>query len=186
MKKQSAFTLVEMAMVLIIMGLIIGSSTKVFTSFSKNTKLQETKELLKQMSLDIEGFSKAFHRLPTEKEFNKFRMRTKDSWGKEVTYVTTKTITEKLCHLKSTILEHIEDEKAIKNLAFILVSSGPNRNMQTLVDKDKQISVQSAARSKKVDFDKDKINRVEPYDDIYLSRTLWSIQAPLVCVEGLK
>jgi len=64
MMKRSGFTLVEMAMVLIIMGIILGSSSKIFTTLSKNSKIQESKELLKQISLDIIGFSKTFSRLP--------------------------------------------------------------------------------------------------------------------------
>lgn len=179
--KRSGFTLVEMAMVLIIMGIIVGSSSKVFTSLSKNSKIQESRELLKEISLDIEGFSRTFHRLPKLKELIAFRMQTKDSWGKEIIYLPSKELTESMCDKSTTSLEHRQNEKVVKNLAFILVSSGANRNLQTSIHRDDITVVQTAFRSEKVDFDRDKINRVEPYDDFYLTRTLWSLKAQIQC-----
>ena len=181
MMKRSGFTLVEMAMVLIIMGIIVGSSSKIFTTFSKNAKLQESKELLKQISLDIEGFAKAFNRLPKKKELMDFRMQTKDSWGKEILYLPAKELTDNLCHKSSSSLHHTENQKVVKNIAFILVTSGANRNMQTSIDKVDITMVETALRSEKVDFDKDTIDRVEPYDDFYLTRSLWSLQAQIQC-----
>ena len=179
--KKSGFTLVEMAMVLIIMGIIVGSSSKIFTNLSKNSKIQESKELLKQISLDIEGFSKTFNRLPKIEELMEFRMRTKDSWGKDIHYIPGKELVDSLCHKSNSSLQHTQNQKIVKNLAFILVSSGANRNMQTSIDQAATTTVKTASRSEKVDFDKDMIDRVEPFDDFYLTRTLWSLQAQIQC-----
>ena len=183
MKSKSAFTLVEMAMVLIIMGIIVGSSTKIFASMSKNAKLHETKELLKQMSLDIEGFTQAFNRLPTKKELLAFRIESKDAWGKEINYVSSKELTTNLCNKTQTFLRQKQNEKSVQNLAFFLISSGPNRNMQTSVETAEIKTVQTALQSQQVDFNTDTINRVEAYDDLYLTRTLWSLQATLHCPQ---
>ena len=183
MMKRSGFTLVEMAMVLIIMGIILGSSSKIFTTLSKNSKIQESKELLKQISLDIIGFSKTFSRLPKIEELMEFRMRTKDSWGKEILYLPAKELTGSLCHKSSSSLQHIQNQKTVKNLAFILVSSGANRNMQTSIDQAVITTVKTASRSDKVDFDRNMIDRVEPFDDFYLTRTLWSLQAQIQCSD---
>ena len=183
MKSKSAFTLVEMAMVLIIMGIIVGSSTKIFASMSKNAKLQETKELLKQISLDIEGFTQAFNRLPSKKELLNFRIESKDSWGKEIAYFTTKALTKNLCGKTQTSLMQKQNDKIVQNVAFFLVSSGANRNMQTSIEKTKVITIHTAARSEHVDFNANKINRIEAYDDLYTTRTLWSVQARLDCNE---
>lgn len=183
MMKRSGFTLVEMAMVLIIMGIIVGSSSKIFTSLSKNAKLQESKELLKQISLDIEGFAKVFNRLPKSKELMDFRMQTKDSWGKDIFYIPAKELTDDLCSASKSSLEHTQKEKKIKNLAFILLSSGANRNLQTSIIEAQSSKVKTARRSEKIDFDTKIINRVEPYDDLYLTRTLWSLKTQIQCSQ---
>lgn len=181
--RRSAFTLVEMAMVLIIMGIIVGGSSKIFTSFSKNAKLQESKELLKEISLDIEGFAKTFNRLPQRKELMSFRMQTKDSWGKEIFYLPAKELTNNVCNSSKSSLQQVQNDKIVKNLAFILLSSGANRNLQTLIDQSDVTSVKTAFRSERVDFNTEIINRVEPYDDLYLTRTLWSLKAHTQCAN---
>lgn len=183
MKVRSAFTLVEMAMVLIIMGIIVGSSTKIFASMSKNAKRQETRELLKQMRLDIEGFSQVFKRLPTKEEFLNFRVESKDAWGKDILYVVTKKLTHSLCKRTKTSLKQQQNDKSIENLAFFLVSSGANRNMQSSVEITEKTTVKTASQSDRVDFNKETINRVEPYDDLYITQTLWSVQARLLCTQ---
>ena len=181
MKSRSAFTLVEMAMVLIVMGIIVGSSTKLFTSLAKNAKRQETKELLKEISLDIEGFVKTFYRLPTQEELKSFRMQSKDSWGKEILYIPSEILKTAICRQKVSSLEHVQNDKHVKNLAYVLLSSGPNRNMQTRVEGTSSLKVTTAKAWETVDFNKALIDRVEPYDDFYKTKTLWSLKAELQC-----
>lgn len=181
---RSAFTLIEMAMVLIIMGIIVGSSAKIFVSMSKNAKVTQTQELLNLMALDIEGFAITFGRLPTSKEFESFRMRTKDAWGKPIVYLGAKNLFKAICSQTQTNLEHHQNKKIINNQAFALVSSGANRNKQTATIIDTMRMVKSAARSKEIDFDSSSVDRVEPYDDIYLFRSLWVLKAQLKCKEG--
>ncbi len=183
---RSAFTLIEMAMVLIIMGIIVGSSAKIFVSMSKNAKVTQTKELLKLMALDIEGFATTFGRLPTSKEFESFRMRTKDAWGKPIVYLGAKKLFKTICSQTKTDFEQHQNKKVIKNQAFALVSSGANRNKQTATLIGQVRMIKSAAMSKAIDFDSSHVDRIEPYDDIYLFRSLWMLKAQLKCKEGAR
>ena len=183
LSSRKAFTLIEIAMVLIVMGIIVGSSTKIFISLSKNAKTQETKEHMKLLTLDIEGFSTTFNRLPTQKEFESFHMQIKDAWGKPIIYVPSKMLLSSLCNHKRTTLEHRQNDKSIKNLAFMLISSGANRNLQTEVTQGDRSIIKSAQLSQRVDFNTLKTNRIEPFDDLYLSRSLWSLQAQARCSQ---
>ncbi len=184
-RQTSAFTLIEMAIVLIIMGIIVGSSTKIFISMSKNSKNQETQELLKLISEEVRGFAITFRRLPTEKELNDFHMHMKDAWGKPIHYVVSADLINGICKNRHSTLEHHQGDKKIADLSYILISSGANRNMQTAInDLADKIVVKSALRSQIVDYNKAILDRLEPYDDLILSRSLWSVKGVVQCEVG--
>jgi prepilin-type N-terminal cleavage/methylation domain-containing protein len=181
--KRQGLTLVEMSIVLIVMGLVVGSGTKIFVSLAKNAKIKETKDQLHILSQDIEGFTKLFHRLPTNQEVENFYMKTTDSWGKKIIYIPSKDLLKQVCDVKVSRLAHIEAKKRIENLSFILLSSGPNRNLQTKIENQ---SITTARYGEVIDHNSDTVDRKQPYDDIYLSRNLWSLHAQINCVNGEK
>jgi len=79
MFRRSGFTLIEMAMVIIVMGIIVGSSTKIFTTLAKNSKINETQDRLNILSKNIEGFVRINKRIPTKNEFYSFSVNMRDS-----------------------------------------------------------------------------------------------------------
>lgn len=183
MFRRSGFTLIEMAMVMIVMGIIVGSSTKIFTTLAKNSKIKETQDRLNILGKNIEGFVRIKHRLPTENEFYSFSVNMRDSWGKKIRYIPSNELLKDICSVKHTRLTQIQESKKVTNQAFIMLSSGANRSLQTKINKQLIIS---APYGKNIDINKGSTHPIQVYDDLYLDRSLWFIRAQVECHERIR
>jgi prepilin-type N-terminal cleavage/methylation domain-containing protein len=63
-KRQKGFTLIEMAMVMVIMGIIMSIMMTVMPSLLKTGKIKEARSLLKKYDLVLQGYAIANYRLP--------------------------------------------------------------------------------------------------------------------------
>lgn len=183
MRQSRAFTLVEMAMVLIIIGLIVGGSAKIFATLSKNSKVTQTTQKMERLAATIEGFALSYHRLPTLKEYEELALKHQDGWGKRIVYIPEKELMHKnrLCQSNATQLHHQEGDALVRNLAFILLSSGANRNRQTRFSQEDGAVLESAKFGYEADFYRDDVDRKEPFDDIIMERTLFGLKSQIGC-----
>lgn len=134
-------TLVEVAIVLVILGLLIGLGASLIGPLTKRAKLNETKEIVSAAVESVIGFGAKNYRLPTTSEFPQQVRTSKDAWGKDLLYfVDTNLITapqnpaEGICGKKETQLIVCRDANCtsqIPNVAFLVVSGGENFNIQT-------------------------------------------------------
>jgi len=139
------FTLIELAIVLVIIGLLVGLGASLIGPLTKRTKYTETKETINAGVESIIGYAASNGRIPTWgdytadttiDEFIEVVKNPNDSWAKPLYYFFESLLTsnDSVCNRKTTNLTLCRDATCtsrIQNLAFVVVSSSENYNPQT-------------------------------------------------------
>ena len=183
--KQKAFTLIELAIVLVIIGVLMGGSASLFTMLTKRTKVTQTKQDLDAAVEAVVGYVATHGYLPKQDEFPQVVRTNKDSWEQNFFYIPdSNLIDDDVCYRRTTDLNIIGD-KNISDVAFIIVSSGPNYNMQTALDASttpNQVNIHRAYEPNVDDNATDRVgNRPEDYDDIARWVTLNELRIKAGC-----
>ncbi|WP_457641191.1 prepilin-type N-terminal cleavage/methylation domain-containing protein [Persephonella sp.] len=191
---RKGFTLIELAMILVIIGVLIGIGVTTFSILIKRAKYAETKEIVNAAVDAITGYASSSGRIPTLTELNTVVRTLEDSYGKSLVYIYDRDLTNPSpyghCGLNSTnISVQICDDSAcststtINNVAFIILSGDGNYNNQTAGSQE--ITTATTIRvfqyGVEVDNYPTDINRVEPYDDIVKWVTLHELQTKEGC-----
>lgn len=137
MKKKrqiSGLTLVEIAIVLVILGLLVGLGASLIGPLTKRAKLTESREIVKQAKEALFGYAIKFRYLPESSKLGDAGAKSRDSWGRDLVYIPAQEITGSdinLCNVYSTSLVVREckdtdcstyDEK--KDIALVIYSKG--------------------------------------------------------------
>lgn len=140
-QSKKGLTLVEIAIVLVILGLLLGLGVSLIGPLTKRAKLTETRETVNAAVESVIGFTAKNNRLPTFTEFPQTVRNPNDAWGKGLVYFVDTDLTnapsnpsEGICGRKITNLIVCTDANCnnqIQNVAFIVVSGGSNYNVQT-------------------------------------------------------
>ncbi|MBI4843513.1 MAG: prepilin-type N-terminal cleavage/methylation domain-containing protein [Nitrospirae bacterium] len=139
--KKRGFTLVELAVVIVIIGLLVTIGVKLLTPLVERTKRSDTNETLDAAVEAIIGYAEVNNRLPSVSEFATVVRNPKDIWGNELVYLpdTDLTADDSVCARNSTEITLrkcnnaacSDIESTSDDVAFIIVSAGPNMNIQT-------------------------------------------------------
>lgn len=140
-KNTKGFTLIEIAIVLIILGFLIGLGASLVGVLTKRAKLTEAKEIVNAAVESVIGFAARENRLPLSTEFTQIVRNPYDPWNKPLVYFVDLNLTsnpnnpsEGICGKRTSNLVVCLDATCtnrIENVAFIVVSGGPNYNVQT-------------------------------------------------------
>jgi len=149
---KKGFTLVELAIVMVIVGLLIGMGAGMIGPMTKRAKLLETTETLKQMKESIIGYIASRKEVPCDAtevctapdvRFNSL-VNTRDKYNSALYYiysgnlrtdgatnidicgVSSANITLRICHDSACVTSN-----TVNNVAFIVLSRGENINKQT-------------------------------------------------------
>jgi len=171
MKK--AFTLIELALVLIIIGVLLGGGFSIFSLLTKREKVKETKNIVNENTLIIKNYAGLKRKLPNSDEFGSIVKRSEDVWGKKLLYKYAKNLTDdnSICYENSTpiTIKICKDKncrniaETIPNVAFLILSCGENLNCQTgLGTKNVRVYIPGI----NIDNNKSDFYKKEPYDDI--------------------
>jgi prepilin-type N-terminal cleavage/methylation domain-containing protein len=142
---RSGFTLVELAIVLVIIGLLVGLGASLIGPLTKRTKYTETKETIDAGVESIVGYAASNERIPiwgdytsdtTVDEFIEVVKNPNDSWVKPLYYFFENllTSTDSVCNRRTTNLTLCRDATCtsrIPDIAFVVVSSSEDYNPQT-------------------------------------------------------
>ncbi len=140
---QRGITLVEIAIVLVLIGLLVSVGASLIGPLTKRVKVTETREIIDAAVESITGFSAKNYRLPADYEFPQVVRNPKDAWGKNLVYIFDANLAnipqnpaEGICGKAITRLTICRDinctsQNQIQNVAFLVVSSGENFNLQT-------------------------------------------------------
>ena len=141
----SGFTLVEIAIVLVIMGLLVGFGTQLATSLTTRTKRVENKEAAKAAAASVIGHAASHESIPvwgddtpdgTVDEFCEVVTKRQDATSKPLYYLYDGSLTAfgSVCNRKSTgltVCRNVGCTDRVPNVAFAVVSGGTNFNPQT-------------------------------------------------------
>ena len=181
--KKRAFTLVEMSIVLIIVGLILGGTFKVLKSMQEKAEITNAKDDVEAAKNAIIGNAlKNSNTLPSNTFFQKNLSPQKDNQHPLLYVNDTQLETIDICSFQNTkFVVNTPDRGNIKNVAFAIVSEAANHNMQT-AKKGNTLTIHSSYEAK-IDDNPTPVNIPDFYDDIVEWVTLSQLQQQLKCSE---
>ncbi len=120
------FTLVELAIVLVIIGIVAGMGMGLLGSMTKRVKFSETRDTVKMVFEAITGYAVANKKLPAD--LTVLGVKTTDSYSSNLFYdVATEITASDLCSTQGTYLTVNDLSAPAKtNIAFIVLSQGEN------------------------------------------------------------
>ncbi|RMA97533.1 putative Ig domain-containing protein [Hydrogenothermus marinus] len=201
MNKIKGFSLIELAMILVIIGILLSIGVTTFSVLTKKAKYEESKEIVNAAVEGIISYANTHKRLPSNSdELLQAVKRNKDAYTKELLYIYDETASNS-CGVNSTnIIIHICKDatcssfQEIQNVAFLVVSGGANYNIQTgnsslsIVEQPPSkpfwvVKVSSATTinvydygTKNIDNFPSDMNRPEDYDDIVKWVNVYELQ----------
>lgn len=182
--KKSAFTLVELSIVLVIVGLILGGSFKVLQIMQERAQITRAQDDVKAAKEAIIGNTIVNSNTLPEGTFFQEHLSPIKSNQHPLLYVYDENLTQKnICAFIATNLSVVTPTQTVDNVAFVVASEGPNHNMQTAKhdDGDGTFSVKTYKYETKVDDNTSPVNIVDYYDDVVEWVTLAQLQSRLEC-----
>ena len=177
---EKGFTLIELAVVLVVLGILVGLGAGMLGALIKGIKYRESRDMLYRLSDSVLGKIYDTKAVPT----NPFTFSpSKDAFGNDLYYVYV-PITD-VCSATSTTLKLCKNGTAncTGDVLYVVLAKGSNYNLQsnipvggTAVDgSNYDVVVYDYGTS--VDSYSGDFTRTEPYDDIYDFRTLTEVKA---------
>lgn len=190
------FTIIEMAVVLIIVGLLIGFGAAMVRPLYERSRRIETQETVKAAVESVLGYAASNNsRLPGAVQFPGTIKKQNDSWRKPINYVydtnlDINNLNSNICGRKTTniTVRRCEDTTCstftdVPDVAYMIVSGGANYNNQTTgnlaVAAATRINVYNPGLS--VDNYNGDFVRAEEYDDIVEWVTLNELRSKIAC-----
>jgi len=195
--RQKGFTLIELAIVLVILGLLLGTGTGIVGMLTKRAKLYETRNIIKAGIESLVSYSASNNSLPDLATFPTVVGNPNDVWGKPLYYITDDDLTDSIsggiCGRKTTQLKLSNcpttgcgsPTNTVNNVAFIIVSGSANFNNQTIVPATNPVTssetVNHYSQGLVLDDYTTDMNRAEPYDDVVKWVTLDELRIKAGC-----
>jgi len=186
------FTLVELAVILVIIGMLITMGASMVGPLMKTAKYNETKETLNGALASVSGFGTINNRVPTATEFPSAVRMPKDSWGSSLVYIPDASLITTtaggICGRKSTALSVVicpdgacaAPTATVTDVAFVALSAGENKNRQT-ANAAGVVKVYATDIPAVDDYATD-MNRPEQFDDVVKWLTLNELRINSGCV----
>jgi len=191
----NGFTLIELAIVLVIVGMLLGMGAGLVGTLTKRAKLFENRGIIDAAVESLISYSASNNELPDVATFSTTVRNPNDVWKKPLSYIVDDDLLDNtvggICERKTTqlSLSNCPDTacgtptNTINNVAFIVLSGSANFNNQTTGS----TAVTSATNVKHFnqgltldDYTSD-MNRAEPYDDIVKWITLNELRVKAGC-----
>jgi prepilin-type N-terminal cleavage/methylation domain-containing protein len=195
---QSGFTIIEMAIVMVIIGLLVGFGTSLVRPLSIRAKRMESTETVEAGTAAIVGHATASRGiLPTAAQFPGIIKKRNDAWTHPLHYIYDANLADgnpasgNLCTRRTTRITVNQCQDAacsssvtVPNVAFLLLSGGENFNNQTggsaAVTGSTVINTYPNGLDSIDDYSGD-LNRSERYDDIVQWATLNELRSQIGC-----
>ncbi len=188
MKVRSGFTLVEMAIVLVVIGLLAGMGASLLGILMKQNKFRENQrrlkinaEILVQYALEHGG------KLPKTKKCLEELRYPKDAYGQFfLCKIAPELENKNACSVKATSLYIKDLEQGLSKsrpAAFILISGGRNHNIQTRPTSP--VIIYPFEHQGVDDYTGD-FKRLEPYDDQVEYYLLLQLKAKINCPPRIR
>lgn len=168
MKK--GFTLIELAMVLIVVGLLMGGAFQMIRVMGEKARSTEAKNTLEATKEAVIAFAINNNRLPTAVEFT--GMNLVGAGNIPIYYNSDAALQANLCGTTSTPL-NTTDANGVNtpNVGFVLAVAGENMQIQTGPPVGTNITFPQW----------NTITAGRPYDDFHIQATLGELQSTIGC-----
>lgn len=184
MKK--GFTLVEMAMVLIVVGLLMGGGFQMMKVMQEKARSTEAKQTLEAAKEAVMGFVLTHNNtLPVDQaEFNT-SIGLRGTGNTNINYISDGAL--QVCNTANTPLNTTDPNGVnTQDVAFVLAIAGENMNVQTGRTTPADTNIRFYPRDVNVNVDDDDdetthLVRPEPYDDFYIQVTLAELRSIAGC-----
>jgi len=182
------FTLVEMAIILMILGILITMGAGMMGTLTKRLKLNETREAVKNASESIAGYTATTRHIPTSDNFTSVVTTASDAWANSLRYIPASVLTKDgICSRKTTgmAISLCSDKSCsaprqrLADAAYVIISGGENFNIQTALT-GTIVKVYDPGIGP-VDDDNSDMSRAEPYDDVVKWATLYELRVKAGC-----
>jgi prepilin-type N-terminal cleavage/methylation domain-containing protein len=203
---RKGFTIVELAVVLVLVGILIALGVRMIGPLTQRAKISETKGTVDTVIESLVGFAVTNRRLPTVAEFTGAAKKSNDAWGNPLYYIVDSNLyatgADQICGRKTTAITVRNcltndctttagtDYNDIPDVAFAIVSGGENFNVQTAVAAGRAtVYVQNGSTNRDActtaatcpNYSGTLINRAERYDDIVNWVTLNELRTKIGC-----
>jgi prepilin-type N-terminal cleavage/methylation domain-containing protein len=179
--KKNAFTLIELSMVLIIIGLLVGGSFKVFKTMRDKAKVTRAQDDVQAAKNAIVGNTiKNANTLPSSSFFTQNLSPVKNNQHPLFYADDSRLESTNVCAFTTTRLKVQTPTRKINSVAFVIASESSNANMQTAL---KNGIVRTYNYADKVDDNTSPIDRVQNYDDTVDWVTLAELQQQSGCAN---
>ncbi len=209
--RERGLTLIELAIVLVVIGVLLGLGASVIGVLIKRNKYVESREIVSANLEGIVGYAIANSRLPSsETELTGSIRSARDSYGKYTMYVYSGNLDDSsgvICSATSTNITLrigcadtacTSYEQEVPNVAFLVVSGDGNYNIQTwhssltsvssgtvvIGRADTAVTLHVYSYGLSVDDYTGDVNRSEPYDDIVKWVSLYELKPKAGCTGG--
>lgn len=171
--KNKGFSLVELSIAIVIVGLLIAMGMKMLVPLIERTKRASTRETVDAAVEAVIGFAETNNRLPSASEFPGVVRNFKDVWGNDLIYLYDANLgnDDTICASNTTgiSLKTCADSgcgtfDTTGDIAFLVLSGGANQNVQTNTASI-PVKVYNMGLPGIDDYTTG-LNRAEAYDDI--------------------
>ena len=187
-KSQKGFTLIEIAIVLVIVGLLLGMGASMIGPLTRRAKVAETKELINSAVESVISYVATTGSLPDSATFPTIVRKPNDVWSNSLNYIYDTNLTSNICGRTSTAITINEcfdvgctTPVTINDVAFLIVSGGENFNNQTEGDPAATGTINVYTLDLGVDGYAGDESTTEPYDDIVKWITIRELTAKVDC-----
>lgn len=189
LKTQSGFTLIELAIVLVVIGLLISIGVGLIGPMTKRAMHIESEEVVNAAVESIISYGAMHNHLPAAIEG--IVRDTRDAWGRELCYIVCPDLLDdpdrghEICNRRTTTIDiricrntACTNFTPVNNVAFVVISGGGNFNTQTDIDTARVVNVYDVGILNVDDYvgDLGGDRRPEPYDDIVKWITLHELR----------
>lgn len=135
------FTLVELAVSLVVIGLLVGLGMSMVGPLMTAVKVRESKENLGGAVESVNSWAAGNNKIPDKDNFKTIVKTTVDAWGRDFIYVYSESLTpgtatkDTICGRRSTLLKLIDTNISttpIDNIAYIVFSKGDDAESDTI------------------------------------------------------
>jgi len=191
----TGFTLIELSIVLVIVGLLLGMGAGLVGTLTKRAKLFENRGIIDAAIESLISYAASNNDLPDVATFSTVVRNPNDVWKKPIYYIVDDDLLDStaggICERKTTQLSLNNcpstgcgtPTNTIDNVAFIILSGSANFNNQTRGSSavTSAITVNHYTQSLELDDYNADMNRTEPYDDIVKWITLDELRIKAGC-----